>query len=137
MRDIRSGIVPPIIDLDSMSIERSRNIQSYRLNVIQIPSLRLIGYCLLIICILFHNLFLLDRFSLSDFFEISSIILLYASSSWIVLFLSFGKIDNFDIGFVFLVLDVFIWTLVIYYSGGEKSLLFWLMVMRVADQVNT
>jgi PAS domain S-box-containing protein len=29
------------------------------------------------------------------------------------------------------------WILVIYYSGGEKSLLFWLMVMRVVDQINT
>ncbi|HSF33124.1 MAG TPA: PAS domain S-box protein [Candidatus Tectomicrobia bacterium] len=39
--------------------------------------------------------------------------------------------------FFFLVADVFIWTLVIYFTGGEKSLLFWLMVMRVADQINT
>jgi PAS domain S-box-containing protein len=51
--------------------------------------------------------------------------------------LLFETIKKFDIAFLFLVIDVFVWTVMIYFSGGEKSLLFWLMVMRVADQVNT
>ena len=61
----------------------------------------------------------------------------YSLISWLILYLFFEKIKKIDIGFMFLVVDVFIWTLMIYFSGGEKSLLFWLMVMRVADQINT
>ena len=59
----------------------------------------------------------------------------YSLISWLILYLYFEKIKKIDIGFMFLVVDVFIWTFMIYYSGGEKSLLFWLMVMRVADQI--
>jgi PAS domain-containing protein len=55
----------------------------------------------------------------------------------LILYLFFEKIKKIDISFTFLIGDIFIWTLMVYYSGGEKSLLFWLMVMRVADQINT
>ncbi|HEX2275835.1 MAG TPA: hypothetical protein VHN13_01760, partial [Candidatus Tectomicrobia bacterium] len=61
----------------------------------------------------------------------------YALISWVILYVFFDKLRHLELGFMFLVIDVFIWTLAIYFSGGEKSLLFWLMVMRVADQINT
>jgi PAS domain S-box-containing protein len=125
------------IDLDPEEIERNRSQRVYHLNVIQIPALRLLGFCLLTICIFFHNLFLLKPFSWGNFFKITAIILIYALASWLILYLFFEKSNKIDLGFLFLIIDVFIWILVIYFSGGEKSLLFWLMVMRVADQINT
>jgi PAS domain S-box-containing protein len=74
---------------------------------------------------------------LVEFFVIASVIIGYTLTSWIILYIFFGKPRRYDLGFVFLVIDVFIWTLAIYFSGGEKSLFFWLMVMHVADQINT
>jgi PAS domain S-box-containing protein len=136
-RDAQGDPTHLAIDLDPEEIERKKAQRLYRLNVIQIPTLRVLGFCLLAIGILFHNLFLLKSFSWFNFFEIASALLLYSVISWIALYLFFETIKQFDIGFLFLVIDVFIWTIVIYFSGGEKSLLFWLMVMRVADQVNT
>ena len=126
-----------IIALDPKEIERDKAQRGYHLNVIQIPALRLLGFCLLTVCILFHNWFLLKSFSQSGFLVIASIMIGYALISWVILYIFFGKVRKYDIGFIFLIIDVFIWTLAIYFSGGEKSLFFWLMVMRVADQINT
>jgi PAS domain S-box-containing protein len=125
------------IALDPEEIEYSKTQGVYHLNVIQIPALRLLGFCLLIVCIFFHNWFLLKSFSWTNFLAISSVMIGYALISWIILYVLFDKPRHHNLGFVFLVIDVFIWTLAIYFSGGEKSLFFWLMVIRVADQINT
>ncbi|MGH8066135.1 MAG: PAS domain S-box protein [Candidatus Entotheonellia bacterium] len=137
IRDAQDDPTRLVIDLDSEEIERGKAQRLYRLNVIQIPTLRVLGFCLLALCLLLHNFFLLKSFSWTIFFEIVSIVISYSLASWLVLYFLFEKIQKFDIGFLFLVIDVFIWTAMIYFSGGEKSLLFWLMVMRVADQINT
>jgi PAS domain S-box-containing protein len=130
---------PPqlVIDLDPIDIERKKAQRLYHLNVVQIPTLRILGFCLLTFCIFFHNLFILNLSSQPSIFSIASIVTSYSLLSWVILCLFFEKIKKIDVSFTFLVADVFIWTLMIYYSGGEKSLLFWLMVIRVADQINT
>jgi hypothetical protein len=136
-RDPRGDPTQLIIDLDLDEIERKKAHRLYRLNVVQIPALRLLGFCLLTICIFFHNLFILKSSAHPNIFEIASIVIGYSIISWLILYSCFGKIKRFDIGFLFLVFDIFMWTLMVYFSGGEKSLLFWLMVIRVADQINT
>jgi len=126
-----------VIDLDPEEIERKKAQRLYHLNVVQIPTLRALGFSLLAICILIHNLLLLKAFSWTSFLEIVTAVLLYSLISWIILYYFFERLKTFDIALIFLVLDVFIWTAMIYLSGGENSLLFWLMVIRVADQINT
>jgi uncharacterized membrane protein YbhN (UPF0104 family) len=126
-----------VIDLDPNEIERKKAQRLYRLNIVHIPTLRILGFCLLTFCVFFHNLFVLNSSSQPSIFAIASIVTSYSLLSWLILYLFFEKIKKIDIGFTFLIGDIFIWTLMIYYSGGEKSLLFWLMVMRVADQINT
>ena len=127
---------PPqlVIDLDPNEIERKKAQRLYRLNVVKIPTLRILGFCLLTVCIFFHNLFVFESSPHPSIFAIASIVMSYSLISWMILYLYFEKIQNIDLSFMFLVVDIFIWTLMIYFSGGEKSLLFWLMVMRVADQ---
>ena len=126
-----------VIDLDPGEIERKKARRVYRLNVVQIPTLRLLGFSLLTICIFFHNRSITRSPSQPNIFEVASIVISYSLVTWLILYLWFEKIKAIDIGFLFLGVDVFMWTLMIYFSGGEKSLLFWLMVMRVADQINT
>jgi PAS domain S-box-containing protein len=139
-QQIRGSLHDPtqlVIDLDPEEIKRKKAQRIHRLNVTQIPVLRLLGFCLLTICIFFHNLFLLKSFSLESFFVITAILIIYSLISWLILYLFFDKAENVDFGFLFLIIDIFVWILAIYFSGGEKSLLFWLMVMRVADQIHT
>ena len=60
---------PPqlVIDLDPNEIERKKAQRLYRLNVVQIPTLRILGFCLLTFCIFFHNLFILKSSSAKHF----------------------------------------------------------------------
>ena len=136
-RDLRGGAPHLVIDIDPDEIECKKAQRAYRLHVVQVPILRTVGFGLLTICIFFHNSLILKSFSWPRLIGIASVMLSYSLISWLTLYVSFGKTKKIDIKFLFLVLDVFIWILMIYFSEGEKSLLFWLMVMRVADQINT
>jgi PAS domain S-box-containing protein len=136
-KDPRGDPTQLVIDLDPDEIERKKAQRLYHLNVVQIPTLRVLGFCLLTLCTFFHNLYILKSPTQPNIFVIASIVISYSLLSWLILYLWFDKIKKFDISFLFLVLDIFVWTLMLYFSGGEKSLLFWLMVMRVADQINT
>ncbi len=122
------------IDLDPREIERKKAQRTYHLNMIQFPILRLLGFLLVIICILLHNVFSLRTFFWVDFSAIAASLVIYSLVSWLMLYTLFERIKLFDLGIFFLVFDIFIWTFVIYVTGGEKSLLFFLMIVRAADQ---
>src|SRR5207249_5029813 len=61
----------------------------------------------------------------------------YSLISWIILYTLYGKIRHVDVGILFLTIDLIFVTLAIYWSGGEKSWLIFLLIMRIADQANT
>jgi PAS domain S-box-containing protein len=127
----------PAIDLDPREIERKKTQRTYHLNVIQFPILRLLGFSLIVICIILDNIFFSQKSSLTSLSPFIILLFMYSLGSWLILYFCFGKIKIFDIGILFLVSDIFIWILVIYATGGEKSLLFFLMVIRAADQSTT
>jgi hypothetical protein len=84
---------PPqlVIDLDPNEIERKKTQRLYRLNVVQIPTLRILGFSLLTLCIFFHNLFILQSLSHLGIFAIASIVISYSLLSWLILYLYFEK----------------------------------------------
>jgi hypothetical protein len=88
-RDLRGGPTPLVIDLDPVEVERNKAQQVYRLNVVQIPPSRILDFCLLSICLFFHNLLALKSFSWPNFFKISSIMISYFLISWLILCLWF------------------------------------------------
>jgi signal transduction histidine kinase/DNA-binding response OmpR family regulator len=107
------------------------------LHVVQIPAYRLIGFSFLALLLLLHNYFILPPISWSEFFAVTGILIAYSLLSWVILYRYFERCTFMDLGLLFLVLDILMWTLVIYFSGGERSLLFFLVIVRVADQSNT
>src|SRR5262249_34029968 len=117
------------IDLDPHQIARKRAERTYRLNVIEIPILRLIGFGLVAIGVFLNNRFLLHSFSWSQFLSLTVVFVAYALMSWLVLLLFYSKIKLFDLGVFFLIVDVVMWTVAIYCSGGEKSWLFFILIM--------
>jgi len=125
------------IDLDPQEVRRKKAQRSYRLNVIQIPVLRLSGMVFVALLVLLHNFFILRSFSWPAFYMFLTVVSGYAISSWLVLFIFFEKTEKIDIGFIFLSLDLLIFLFAIYVSGGEKSWLFFLMMIRTVDQANT
>ena len=125
------------IELDPQDREQKKAQRVYRLNVVQIPLLRLFGFGLVLLGVFLHNLFLSHSFSWPSFVHLTLIVVTYALLSWLLLYLLCPRIKLFDVGVFFLVVDVFVWTVAVYFAGGEKSWLFFILMMRVADQVNT
>ena len=123
--------------LDVQEAERLRRRRDTRLNVVQVPALRACGLVLLALLVYIHNVVLLGAFSLADYAELVLTLALYGALSWLVLWRYYERGRAFHLGLVFLVCDVGVWTFAIYESGAEKSWLFFLLALRVADQANT
>ena len=125
------------IDLDASEAKKKKELRRYRFNVIQMPRLRFFGMCLILLLAFFHNHFILKSFSWTHFSLLSAILMGYALFSWLMLRLFFIRSKSVDLGILFLSFDIFIWTVAIYFTGGDRSWLFFLLIVRVADQTNT
>jgi PAS domain S-box-containing protein len=117
--------------------ETARARRHYRLTVVEVPRARLIGHALLIVAVPVHNRFILGEFSWSSFVQVAAVLLSYSLLSWLVLYLFAARIRIVDLGTVFLVGDLAVWTFVVYHTGGDRSWLYFLTVIRVADQLST
>ncbi len=133
----RNAHLSMTIDIDPEEAKRHKAQRAYALHAIRIPLLRMLGVGIILLTVFLHNRYLLRSFSWSDFLQFTSISFGYASLSWLILHLFYGRVKRVDLGLVFLTLDLVIFTLAIYFSGGERSWLFPLLMIRVADQTNT
>jgi signal transduction histidine kinase/DNA-binding response OmpR family regulator len=125
------------IDLDPATAERTKEQRRYRLNVVEIPALRLVGLTILIALVYLHNALALGPASARLFTPFTAFTFGYAGLSWIVLALFFNRVKAIGLGLVFLTADLGVFLLAIYCSGGEQSWLYLLLLVRVADQVNS
>jgi signal transduction histidine kinase/ActR/RegA family two-component response regulator len=110
---------------------------NYRLNVIQIPLLRGLGSLVLCLYVLIYELLEPPSFSLSHYLVFVGIFVAYCLGSWLILRASYKKVQPIDLSLFFLIVDLLPWLLAIYWTGADKSLLFFLSVVRVSDQAYT
>jgi len=125
------------IDLEQLAVEKRKASRNYRLHAVEIPMLRFIGFLLLALGVFLHNFFILEAFILSDWIEFVVIVLSYSTISWLTLYLLYPRTNSVDLSTLFLILDVPLYCVAIYYSGGPESWLFFILMLRTADQVNT
>ena len=125
-----------LLELDPVEAKRKKARRSYRLNVIQIPTLRLLGFTFISFLVFLNNKYILGLSPWYNYFNLYVIVFFYLLFSWVILYFFFDKI-RIHLGILFLTADLFIFILFIYYSGGEKSLFFFLLMARVADLSNT
>jgi len=128
---------PVALELDPQKAALRKEQARYRLNVVQFPVLRLIGFGFISLFVLVHNYYVYKIFSWEQFSLFVIIAFTYSLLSWLILYLFFGKTGRFDLGLMFLSLDILIFAVAVYLSGGQKSLLFFMFIVRVADQTNT
>jgi signal transduction histidine kinase/ActR/RegA family two-component response regulator len=115
---------------------RHRN-RNYHLNVIQIPLLRGFGTAILCLYALLYDLVIAPPLSWTRYLRFVAILAIYCAGSCLVLRTKYRKLKPLDIPLLFLIVDLFVWLLVIYRTGAEHSLLFFLSVVRVSDQAYT
>jgi signal transduction histidine kinase/ActR/RegA family two-component response regulator len=109
----------------------------YRLNALFIPSLRTFALILLSLYVLLYERVILSGVSFYRYAIFLAVMLGYGAGSWLLLKLFYGRSGPLNLGLLFLVLDLFIISWAMYFSGGENSLLFFLLLIRVADQAAT
>ncbi len=108
-----------------------------RLNVLQFPILRLVGFLLLLAAAGLHNRYILAAAEPLSLRLPALLFLSYCALSWCVLAVAYGRTGRLDLGVFFLACDLPLWTVGIYCSGGEYSWLFFILTLRVADQTHT
>ncbi|MEO6260656.1 MAG: ATP-binding protein [Thermoanaerobaculia bacterium] len=116
--------------------ELQKRTRARHLAVREIPVLRIVGSVLLSAGVFVNNRYLLHENSLVPWIEITVIMAVYCALSWAMLTLFYDRVP-FDLSLVFLLVDLPVWTLAIYYAGAERSWLDYILFMRVADQTQT
>ena len=117
--------------IKALKEERARQV-----NAVEIPILRCIGSAFISLGVFITNRYHLDERSLLPWLTVTIILAVYSAVSWVVLSTWYGRV-RVNLALVFLVLDVVVWTVAIYFSGAEQSWMFFILFMRVADQTQT
>ena len=125
------------IAIDPLEIEARRRERAQRIALTEIPLLRAIGTLFLSLGVFLNNRYFLGDMSLGPWLHVTIVLLVYTALSWVALAFFYKSLQPHDLSLFFLVGDVFVWTYVIYASGGERSWLFFILLMRVADQTQT
>ena len=124
------------ITTSAHEVERRKRERYAALVLVELPRLRLLGFALLSLGVYLNNRFLLGERALRDWAVVSIVMAVYAIVSWIVQAL-FYKRYEIDLTLLFLAADIPIWILALYFSGAERSWLFFILFMRFADQTQT
>ncbi|MBV8520026.1 MAG: response regulator [Acidobacteria bacterium] len=118
--------------IDPGELERVRRERAWRLAAIELPRLRAVGSVFLAVAVYLHNHYLLR----GDGWVLASIALaVYAAGSWLAILAGLRR--GRDLTLPVLVGDLVVWTFAIACSGHETSLLFFVLLLRVADQTQT
>jgi signal transduction histidine kinase/DNA-binding response OmpR family regulator len=102
------------------------------LHVVIVPAMRLTGFIALLVLVYLHNRYVLGSFSRGSYLALAGALLAWALLGWLLLYLLYGRLGN-GLAFSLLLGDIAMFALVVYASGGEKSWLFFILVVRSAD----
>jgi len=113
--------------------ELRKRARAHKIATVEIPLLRWLGSAFLSLGVFLNNRYLLHMTSDAEWLRVTIVLAAYAAVSWPLLVLLYGRVKA-DLSLAFLILDVPIWTLAVYYSGAERSWLFFILFLHVADQ---
>ena len=120
---------------DPRESERRKQARIVHLNTVTVPRLRALGFGLVSLTVLLHNVFVFGAVDLRAWLQLNLVLAVYCAVSWYLLHLFYADLRKwFDLGVAFLVFDLVLDGLAVHASGGEQSWLFFLAVFRVVDQ---
>jgi two-component system, sensor histidine kinase len=129
------------LQVDPAEADRRKRARLVHLNTQVIPRLRLLGFLFVAATALLHNAFIypgLDGFSWTTWFRLVGVITVYAFGSWYLLYLFYEDArSTIDLGTAFLVIDMGMYAVAVYFTGAQHSWMFFLPLFRVADQTTT
>ena len=121
--------------LDREAVAQQRAASARRLNTVQIPAVRAIGFAILCVIAVMQDLRLGVSVTNRWLEVLLAINVLYAILSWLALRAWYSPTARVDLGLVFLHLDIVVW--LVNLRHFEQAHLFFacLLLVRVADQV--
>jgi signal transduction histidine kinase len=136
---------PPVLedvegDTDAIAVDRAdvaahKALRHRRYSTLQVPGLRLFGFVLLIAIVGVSNV-ATGFVPWSHVGWLAVAFLGYSLCSWALLLLTHDR-GPFELGPAFLAVDPFVWMGAVHATGGAESWLYFLPLVRVADQLNT
>lgn len=119
--------------LDAQTLARHKAQRLWRLNVVQIPRLRLAGFALLTLVALLYDLGTHDTMPWGSWAGLATINFGYCLIAWLTMALLYGRTGRFDLTLLFLHLDVLIWLATLHHVGNSLPVLAMLLLARVID----
>ena len=107
----------------------------YVLNVERVPRSRVVGMQVLLAFAAVHNHLLDVPVSWRAFLAVAVVVELYAAAAYVIIRRFFARLRRLHLGTVFLVLDLAVFSLVLYATGAQASWLWPLYLLRVGDQM--
>ena len=126
-----------VVDLDPVVAQEKRNRRDVRLNVVAIPRLRAMGMAAITLLVWLHVLLVPGTGGPEDALRFTSTVAVFSLISWGALKWFYKPGGKSGLALAFLGMDVLLFGLAIWCTGGERSWLFFLPVIRVADQTYT
>ena len=123
------------LHIDVQESDRRKRERLVRLNTITVPALRAAGLALLSLTVLVYNFGVRGAVEWDAWARLNITFAVYCAVSTYLLHLFFVDLRrHFDLGVVFLILDLAVWQLAVHATGADKSWLFFVPVFRVVDQ---
>ncbi|HSP15787.1 MAG TPA: ATP-binding protein [Thermoanaerobaculia bacterium] len=119
------------------AIEARKKARAHRLAVRDIPTLRIVGCSLICVGVFLNNRFILGEPSMRAVWVSTAVAVVYCTLSWLALRAWYDRLQPFDLSLFFLTVDVPLMTIAVYLSGAERSWLFFVLLVRTADQALT
>lgn len=118
-------------------MESRQSARERTFHMFTVPRLRVLGLSLLVLLATINHLWL-DPQPMTGIIPLALALFTYGFGSWWVLRRWFAVLQGkWDLGLCFLVVDVPVWSGVIYVCGAERCWFSYVLLARVADQVAT
>ena len=124
----------PLFSLDPEQSRRAQYRRGYKLNVVQIPIMRIIGFVSMTLAAFLYDLNL-PVFPLESFLTLAAINVGYALTALVAVRVLYDRVGRFDLTLVFLHLDVVMWLFTMHHVSGAAELFAFFLLVRVGDQV--
>ena len=131
------GQTRPEERLFSLDPEQSRQEQyrrRYKLDVIQIPIMRVIGFTAMTLAALLYDLNL-RPFPPPGLVTLAAINIGYALAALLIVRALYDRLGRFDLTLLFLHVDVVMWLFTMHHVSGADQLFAFFLLVRVGDQV--
>jgi hypothetical protein len=123
-----------LFSLDPEKSRLERYGRAYKLNVVQIPIMRVIGFIAMTLAAWLYDVNL-PAFPLNGFLQLAAINLGYALIALVAIRALYDRVGRFDLTLFFLHLDVVVWLFTMHHVGAAHQLFAFFLLVRVADQV--